>query len=279
LRRSGIQKGVDVDIGHSQIKTTLVLIMLLAGVARAQDYCCTGDACQCAEGTAICTSEGWGCSEGYPCCGEEPTGEELCGCDECYVICSADGWECVGSPIIVDPTGQGFHLTSLAGGVHFALAPGTPMQVSWTDNAYNNAFLALDRNGNGTIDNGAELFGNYTPQPIPLAGEHRNGYAALAVFDDPANGGNGNGKIDPGDAVYFSLRLWVDKNHDGISEPDELIPLATAGVFAIDLNYIELVRFDKFGNLFHYRANLEDAAGHSDPRCYDVYLQLGPLQK
>jgi len=117
------------------------------------------------------------------------------------------------------------------------------------------------------------------PQPAPQQGEHRNGYAALAVFDDPANGGNGNGKIDPGDAVYSSLRLWVDKNHNGISEPDELIPLAAAGVFAIDLSYVELWRFDNFGNIFHYRANVDDSAGHSDPRCYDVYLQLGSLKK
>jgi hypothetical protein len=153
------------------------------------------------------------------------------------------------------------------------------MQVSWTDNAINNAFLALDRNENGMIDNGAELFGNYTPQPAPPQGQHRNGYAALAVFDDPTNGGNGNGKIDPGDAVYSSLRLLVDRNHNGIGEPDELIPLAAAGVFAIDLNYIELLCFDKFGNIFHYRANVEDTAGHSDPLCYDVYLQLKPLPK
>ncbi|MGA2738203.1 MAG: hypothetical protein ABSG65_12240 [Bryobacteraceae bacterium] len=248
----------------------LLIAGALAGVAAAQ--CCAGSACQCAEGTPVCTGEGWGCSEGYPCCGEQPTGEQLCGCDECYTICSADGWECVGSSIILDPAGQGFHLTSLAGGVHFALAPGTLMQVSWTDNAFNNAFLALDRNGNGTIDSGAELFGNYTPQPPSPPGQQRNGYAALAVFDDPANGGNGNGKIDPGDAVYSSLLLWVDKNHNGISEPDELVPLSAAGVFAIDLNYIELIRFDQFGNLFHYRANVEDNAGQSDPRCYDVYL-------
>jgi hypothetical protein len=236
---------------------------------------CSGEPCECAEGTAVCSNGEWGCSEGYPCCGQEPN---PC-CDDCYEQCGPSGWECIGSPIILDPTGQGFHLTTLDRGVQFDMHPGMPMQVSWTDNAFNNAFLALDRNGNGTIDSGAELFGNFTPQPAPSSGEHRNGYAALAVFDDPANGGNGNGKIDPGDAIYSSLRLWVDKNHNGISEPDELIPLAAAGVFAIDLNYVELSRFDRLGNLFHYRANVEDNAGQADPRCYDVYLQLKPIRK
>jgi hypothetical protein len=82
-------------------------------------------------------------------------------CDDC--TCN-DG-KCTGCPIILDPTGQGFHLTSLQDGVKFALKANQPVQVSWTDPAFRNAWLTLDRNGNGTIDDFTELFGDLTPQP------------------------------------------------------------------------------------------------------------------
>lgn len=177
----------------------------------------------------------------------------------------------MGSPIIIDTKAQGFHLTTLSDGVEFEMSPGQPMQVSWTDGTYMNGFLALDRNGNGRIDNGSELFGSFTAQP---ASDHRNGFAALRVFDDPANGGNGNGKIDPGDAVYSSLLLWIDQNHNGVSEPSELFSLSEAGIFAIDLTYSENSYFDQSGNLFRYRASISDRNGPADPTCYDVFLQL-----
>ncbi|HEY1525201.1 MAG TPA: hypothetical protein VGH51_03095, partial [Candidatus Angelobacter sp.] len=90
------------------------------------------------------------------------------------------------SPIIVDLTGNGFELTDAEHGVTFDITnSGIPVHMAWTANA-NNAFLALDRNGSSTITNGAELFGNFTSQPVSA---HPNGFAALAVYDDPMNGG------------------------------------------------------------------------------------------
>lgn len=88
-------------------------------------------------------------------------------------------------------------MTDMADGVNFQVFVNQPRsRVSWTSGDWRNGWLALDRNGNGRIDDFSELFGDMTLQP---RGSDRNGYRALAVFDDPSNGGNGNGFIDPGD--------------------------------------------------------------------------------
>ena len=162
-----------------------------------------------------------------------------CGCQECLDTCDLarnhcdPSCECVPneSPVIVDATGDGFHLTSAADGVLFDIGgDGRPIQLAWTATASGNAFLALDRNHNGKIDNGKELFGNFTDQsPCPDGGVAcRNGYRALAEFDKPENGGNGDGIIDKRDAIFSHLLLWIDENHDGISQPNELIIRFTA---------------------------------------------------
>ena len=176
------------------------------------------------------------------------------------------------SPIIIDLTGDGFVLTDAAHGVTFDIAnDGIPIHMAWTANS-NNAFLALDRNGSGTITNGAELFGNFTSQPVS---PHPNGFAALAVYDDPMNGGNGDGVIDARDKIFSSLRLWVDANHDGVSQPEELHTLPELGIYSISLDYQLSERKDQYGNLFRYRARVNQGMhGPSDvgKAAYDVFL-------
>lgn len=180
-------------------------------------------------------------------------------------------------PILVDTQNQGFHLTDWEHGVRFQFYPNQPaIQLSWTDASYANGWLALDRNGNGMIDNATELFGNITPQP---ASARPNGFLALAVFDDPANGGNGNGVIDPGDAVYSHLRVWIDANHDGISQPEELKTLPEVGIFRIDLKYISTPYADQYGNQFRYRGTVWDGQGKGLEATWDVFLTAGPKPK
>lgn len=196
-------------------------------------------------------------------------------CDEppCDLRAGRQSGPC--SPIIIDFGGKGFRLTSAQNGVRFDIAAsGTPIQIAWTAKGAENAFLVLDRNGNGLIDNGSELFGNFTLQP---PSPQPNGFAALAEFDKPEKGGNGDGIIDQKDVIFSSLRLWVDVNHDGIATLDELFRLPDLGVFSISLNYRESQRVDEYGNQFRFRARINVTDQREDestagPVAYDVFL-------
>jgi len=170
-------------------------------------------------------------------------------------------------------SGDGFFLTDADHGVRFDIAgTGNPIQIAWTVPGSKNAFLALDRDGSGVITSGKELFGNFTPQP---ASQHPNGFLALAEFDKPENGGNGDGIIDSRDAVFSQLRLWVDANHDGISQPGELHTLPEMSVFSISLDYSLSQRTDGFGNVFRYKARVNKGQnGDSDVgrAAFDVFF-------
>jgi hypothetical protein len=194
---------------------------------------------------------------------------ESCGC---YGMCDPSVGGC--SPVVVDVLGNGFQMTSAANGVMFDLqGNGTQQQFSWIAAGSDDSWLALDRNNNGLIDSGRELFGNVTSQPPPPDGEEMNGFLALAQYDTAAFGGNSDGKINQQDAIFSRLRLWQDENHNGISETCELKTLPEAGLRKIDLDYRTSRRTDEFGNQFKYKAKVRDAQDAQLGRwAWDVFL-------
>lgn len=154
-------------------------------------------------------------------------------------------------PVILDLGLDGFHLSGADPAVSFDIdADGAPNQIAWTRANGNDAFLCLDRNRNGLIDDGSELFGYATPlvsgQPAGI------GYRAVAELDDSALGGNGDGKVDSADSTFESLCVWNDRNRNGISEPGELQGAAQAGVISLEYAYLTTRHKDSFGNLFRY---------------------------
>lgn len=174
--------------------------------------------------------------------------------------------QCV-SPIIIQlGNGNAYRMTSVSEGVLFDIdADGILDQVSWTEADSEQAFLALDRNDNGVIDDGSELFGNFT---VPGAS---NGFAALA--DIEVN--TGDGYLDENDLLFPKLLLWVDRNHNGISESDELEP-ASNRIEKLGLGYKERRRVDGNGNRFLYEswATLKGVSDQKfrQRKVYDVFL-------
>lgn len=203
------------------------------------------------------------------CLNESECGEELQWVGYPTCACRPDL-----SPIIIDISGNGFSMTSAANGVNFDLdSDGVAEKLSWTSISSDDAFLSLDRNGNGQVDSGLELFGNYSPQP---SAARPNGFLALAEFDKPANGGNGDGVIEASDAVFASLRLWQDANHNGVSELSESRALGDLGIRTLSLNYAETGQRDQYGNVFLFRARVvNNQPAEVGGWAYDVFLVRG----
>jgi hypothetical protein len=172
------------------------------------------------------------------------SGDEECEGDDC----PPEENPCC-TPILVPLTrSQDHKLTSVAEGVTFDHnGDGVLERTAWTAADSKLAFLAIDRNGNGRIDNGTELFGDSTMQGA------NNGFMALGMMHK-AMGGSGASVI-AGDPLWDKLLLWEDANHNGVSESYELQPLGTT-LSEIALGYEVHQRRDGHGNLFRYRGTV-----------------------
>ena len=116
-------------------------------------------------------------------------------------------------------------------------------------------FLVYDRNGDGVVNNGGELFGDNT---LLKNGERAaNGYQALAELDD-----NGDGKVDAADSAFAHLRVWRDRNQDGISQKDELLTLEEAKVKAFNLAHQNSDRDLGNGNTLAEEGTYTDSDGN-----------------
>lgn len=174
-----------------------------------------------------------------------------------------DGSCCDGTctPLLLNLAGRSFELSGPQPPVAFDIdADGVADRISWTRADADEAFLALDRNGNGAIDDGTELFGAATDQP---ASADPNGYLALAVFDHAEHGGNVDGAMTSADAVFGDLLLWIDADRNGISEPWELRTLVDEGVVEIGLDYRSDGRRDRWGNRFRWNGHASTESGRS----------------
>jgi hypothetical protein len=188
------------------------------------------------------------------------------------------------SPILIDTAGDGYRLTSADEGVVFDIdADGMLAErIAWTEAGSDDGWLVMDRNDNGRIDSGEELFGSRTPAYAQSRDPRtENGFDALLLLEGPGYGtGTPDRIIDARDAVYSRLRLWFDRDRNGVSDPGELVPLAEAGVLAISSQYKENARRDQYGNKFSLmgKALFRGAQGQEIWRqVYDVYLTVaGP---
>ncbi len=151
------------------------------------------------------------------------------------------------SPLVLDLNGDGFNFSSAESGVFFDLNDdGNPVLSGWTVSK-DDAFLVRDINGNGQIDSGAELFGSATR--LNNGARAANGFAALRELDS-----DGNGLFDAEDMEWSNLRLWIDRNRDGIANRGELYTLDNAKIESISLNDVSAMEVDGYGNETRQRA-------------------------
>ena len=143
-------------------------------------------------------------------------------------------------PLIFDLNGNGIETISVKDGVNFDFDKnGFAEKISWV--GADDGLLVRDLDGNGKIESGRELMGDLTELADGTSAS--NGFEALRSFDI-----NEDGLIDKLDSIYEELRIWQDKNQNGVVDEGELYSLEKAGIASINLEYENIAETDENGN-------------------------------
>ncbi|MEE9354420.1 MAG: Ig-like domain-containing protein, partial [Methylococcaceae bacterium] len=163
------------------------------------------------------------------------------------------------SPIALDLNGDGIHTTALGDteGRFDLLNNGKPIESGWLSGE--DAFLAVDTNGNGIIDDRSELFG----------GAIGDGFAKLAGYDS-----NNDGVVDAQDVNFSDLQVWQDSNENHQTDEGELISLDEAGIASLNVDYTNEYAEDN-SNVLLERGTATSTEGESIDMA-DVYFNIAP---
>jgi Ca2+-binding RTX toxin-like protein len=149
-------------------------------------------------------------------------------------------------PLLLDLDGDGIETLGTGAVTFFDHdANGFAELTGWAGT--DDGLLVMDRDGDGRIASGRELFGDQTV--LQSGAVAASGMQALAEWDLAANGGNGDGMIDASDSAWSRLRVWRDADGDGFTDAGELISLSDAGIGALSLLFGETGVADGAGNM------------------------------
>jgi Ca2+-binding RTX toxin-like protein len=188
-----------------------------------------------------------------------------------------EGWtqyfdqaESTPSPIILDLDGDGVETTAVDSGAYFDHDDnGFAESTGWV--GADDGLLVMDRDGDGVIGSGRELFGSETL--LADGTKASNGFQALAELDN-----NGDGRIDSQDAAWSSLKIWRDIDGDGYSASQELLSLSDAGVQSIATGYADSTFVDASGNEHRQDGGFTRADGTTGAAT-DVWFKANPTRR
>jgi hypothetical protein len=184
-----------------------------------------------------------------------PCGDDVSECDIPEIVRPPfDDAESLSCPLVLDLDGDGVETLGKNAGIHFDHdGNGFAELTGWS--GQDDGLLIFDRNGDGRINDGSELFGNNTRlENGQLAA---NGFAALADLDH-----NHDGKIDAQDEAFAQLRVWKDTNSNGKVDANELLTLEEAGVASLATGYTNQNQIDEYGNRTLQKGSYTDINGN-----------------